>query len=117
MDQEQIHVVGAEHIEAARESARHITEIVHPQLRGDEDVFAGYARAGDAQTDSTLIAISGGGIDMSVSGVKCLPDNGFRFGIGDCGDAETELGDVHTIVETNFRDSAWLHDGLQSLCG
>jgi hypothetical protein len=54
---------------------------------------------------------------MSISGVKCLPDNGFRFGIGDCGDAETELGDVHTIVETNFRDSAWLHDGLQSLCG
>ncbi|SKS26936.1 Uncharacterised protein [Mycobacteroides abscessus subsp. abscessus] len=54
---------------------------------------------------------------MPIPGIKCLPDNGFRFCVGDGGDTEAQLGDVDTVMEANCGDSAWMHDGLQSLCG
>jgi hypothetical protein len=76
-----------------------VAVVADPDLRLEEHLIAGDARAADAVADLALVCVGGGRVDVTVSQAQGLLDRGGR-GIGrGLEDAEPQEGHLHTVIE------------------
>ena len=76
-----------------------VAVVADPDLRLEEHLVAGDARAADAFADLSLVGVGGGRVDMTVAEVEGLLDRGGRdIGRG-LEDAEPYGRHLHTVIE------------------
>lgn len=77
-----------------------VAEVLEPELRGDEELFAGDSGGADCASHGGLVLVCGGGIDMPVAGFQCLQDRPLGVLTGrNLEDAEALCGDFGAISE------------------
>jgi hypothetical protein len=96
VDQEQVHPVHAEPVEArAQGVARLVVAVVVVEaLRGHEDLVAREARGAHRGAHAGLVAVRGRGVDVAVSGLQRAGDHVGGLLGRHLEDPEAELGDV-----------------------
>ena len=109
MDQEQVDIVEAERIERALEGSSRLGRPVEPvvELAGDEHVRPLDSRSGHGASDSRLVAVHFGGVDVAVADLQGLTDRCLGIGGRDLEHPEAQLRDQPSVVEGEPGDAAW----------
>ena len=106
MDEVEVDVVHAESPKALVEGLQRRVEALArvPELRRHEDVLARDSRARHRSSDTLLVAVGGGGVDVAVADLERLLDDLLRVVRRDLEDTEAELWDLDAVVEGDVRD-------------
>src|SRR5690606_34348446 len=101
VDEVEVHVVQTQLLEAQvdRVEGRLGALVGVPQLRRDEELLARDARLLDRPTDSHLVAVHGGGVDVAVADLEGVGDDALGLVGVDLEHPEPELGDGAAVVE------------------
>ena len=70
VDQPQVDVVGAEHLEAPAQRLQRLAGPVGWELGGEEDVVARHSAVRQRATDLSLVAVHRGGVEVPVAGLE-----------------------------------------------
>ena len=120
MDQVEVKVVEAEVLQGAvqRRFGGLITGVLHPQLGGDEQLFAGDAAPGDGRAHGLFVHVGGGRVDQPVTGCDGVQDGLFTLGrVGHLKDAEALQGHDHAVVQSDrFHKSLLFASGIVFAC-
>jgi hypothetical protein len=106
VDQVQVEVVEAQTLQRGVERLLGVflAGVLHPQLRGDEQLLAGDAAGGDGAADGFLVAVGGGGVEVAVAGGQGAGDGLLGLLGGDLEDAEAEDRHLDAVVERDGGD-------------
>lgn len=101
MNQQQVHVVGAQALQGGFGSGQSllVALVVIPDLGGEEDVLASYPGVSDCLAGALFVAVDFGGVDVAVAGFKSQADNLFGGVVFYLPDAVAQLGDAVTVVK------------------
>ncbi len=101
MDQQEIEFVEPERLHRGVEGLEGLLPSLErvPHLRGDEDVVPGQPRCGDGLTDTLLVHVPPGGVDMPIAGTECLTDHAGGVLGRDLEHPEAQLRDGTAVVE------------------
>src|SRR5260221_10574032 len=100
VDQVEVEAIQPEAVEALLESSqgRLVALLGVPQLGRDEDLVAGDVGGSDRRSHAALVAVRGGGIDVTVTRLQRLLDNPPGIVGGPLEDAEAELWDLDSVM-------------------
>ena len=106
MDQVQVEVVEAETLQRGVERLLGVllAGVLHPQLRGDEQLPAGDAAGGDGAADGFLVAVGGGRVEVAVADGQGVGDGLLGLLGRDLEDAEAEDRHFDAVVEGDGGD-------------
>src|SRR6185437_16714863 len=96
VDQPQVHLVGAEGLEARVERLARPPGPPRRQLGGDEDVLARHPAVGDGPADLALVLVYRGRVDVPVADLERGADRLVGLLTGDLPGAEAEHRDLDT---------------------
>jgi hypothetical protein len=101
MQQQQVEFVDAELARALVERVQRgvVAVVADPDLRLEEHLVAGDARAADAFADLSLVGVGGGRVDMTVAEVEGFLDRGGRDVGRGLEDAEPDGGHRDAVVQ------------------
>ena len=105
MNQEQVEITDVKGLQAAVERGHRLVRIVEAigQLAGDEHLASGKARFAHGLTDTRLVAVHLGRVDVPVADPQRLRSGVLGQVRRDLEDAESELRDLYAVVQGDGR--------------